>query len=512
MPQSPVLRGLESVMRDSSNEASSRSKQSGNPGALFVVCLGLFFGVVNGSAVAVVLPEIGEDLGIAKGDLPWILSGFLLTYGMAIPFFGRLAERFGARRLFLVGIAVFAIGSGLSAIAVGFGSLLAARTVQALGGAAVPGLGMTLAVRAFPEERRGFVLGVVSATMGLAAAVGPLVAGLISDLASWRWLFALSALAALNVPLGLKFLERNERLRSEPLGLLGGLFFVLAVVGALVFVSKGSQTGWTQTLTLSSGGIAVVAFAAFAWHQRRARAPFIPRSLVTNRGYLLLTLLGFMVTLANLAAQIGYPLLFSAVHDMSTLEIGVALVPVALTTAVAGVLAGRIVDTIGTATPVRVGAALMFVGGIAISTFVGTSMWSVALLATVFAAGFALVNTPLAAAVSLMVEPKDLASALSLNSMMFFVGGSFGTTLFSAIVNRTDQAAASLNPLHGVPGVGFSNAFLALAVPISMAFALSTLLGRAVAQPSEAEADGCENYVHDCQIPWSPELEVETQQ
>lgn len=110
---------------------------AGHPAVLAVVCSALFFGVVNGSAVAVVLPEIGADLNIAAGDLSWVLSGFLLAYGVAIPFYGRLASRFGARRLFLIGIAIFALGSTLSAIANGLETLLA-RTIQAIGGAAVP--------------------------------------------------------------------------------------------------------------------------------------------------------------------------------------------------------------------------------------------------------------------------------------------------------------------------------------------------------------------------------------
>ena len=191
-----------------------------HPGVLLVVCSALFFGVVNGSAVAVVLLEIGADLNIPDGRLSWVPGGFLLTYGVAIPFYGRLASRFGARRLFLIGIATFAVGSGLSALAGGFTALLAARAVQALGGAAVPGLGMTLASRAFPEEQRGLVLGIVSATMGVAAAAGPLGAGVVAEIGNWRYLFAASSLAVLNVPLGLRFLDRGRNRVGPGIGVV----------------------------------------------------------------------------------------------------------------------------------------------------------------------------------------------------------------------------------------------------------------------------------------------------
>jgi DHA2 family metal-tetracycline-proton antiporter-like MFS transporter len=491
-------------------EARSPSPETddrGHPAVLVVVCTALFFGVVNGSAVAVVLPEIGADLNIAAADLSWVLSGFLLTYGVAIPFYGRLANRFGARRLFLIGVGVFALGSALSAIATGLGTLLAARTVQAAGGAAVPGLGMTLASRAFPEQRRGMVLGVASATMGLGAAAGPLGAGIISELADWRYLFGISALSVLIVPLGMRYLDRTETLNDEPLDLAGGALFGLGVAATLFFVTQGSQTGWTDALALTSATVAVIALVTFGVHQRHGATPFIPTSLLANRSYVVLTLLGFVITFANLAAQIGYPFLFNTLHNMSTLDIGIALIPAALTTAVVGVLAGRIVDKTGAAVPVRVGAVLMIAATIGLSSWVGTSPWTVAIIAMAFAAGFALVNTPLAAVVSLLVDPKDLASALSLNTMMFFIGGSFGATLFSSIVIKTGPDADALNPLHSGEGAQFSNAFAALLVPIAIGLALSAVLPSR--RPAKEAADIENNWIPNCQVPWCPELEPE---
>jgi len=457
----------------------------------------------------VVLPEIGADLNIAEGNLSWVLSGFLLTYGVAIPFYGRLANRFGARPLFLIGVGVFAIGSALSAIATGLWTLLAARTVQAAGGAAVPGLGMTLASRAFPESRRGMVLGVVSATMGLGAAAGPLGAGVISEVANWRYLFALSALSALVVPSGLRHLDRNEQLTDEPLDMAGGALFGLGVAAVLIFVTQGSQTGWTDGLTIVSAMVAAVALLGFNQHRRHGPSSFIPASLLANRSYVLLTLLGFVITFANLAVQIGLPFLFNTVHHMSTLDIGIALIPAALATALVGVLAGRIVDSTGAAMPVRVGAVLMIAATVGLSSWAGTSRWTIAIIATVFAAGFALVNTPLAAVVSLLVEPKDLASALSLNTMMFFIGGSFGATLFSSIVIATGPEADALNPLHSGRGAQFSNAFVVLLVPIAIGLALTRVLARRDPSDNASGPDGSEAWTHACQVPWCPELETE---
>ena len=144
-------------------------------GVLLVVCVALFFAVFEASAISVILPDIADDLSVDTGQISWLMTGFLLIYGIAIPFYGRLADRYGARPLFLLGVGVFALGSLLSALAPNFSLLFVARIVQAVGGAAVPGLGMTLASRAYGPESRGTVLGVIAATIGLSGAIGPLL-------------------------------------------------------------------------------------------------------------------------------------------------------------------------------------------------------------------------------------------------------------------------------------------------------------------------------------------------
>ena len=219
----------------------------------------------------------------------------------------------------------------------------------------------------------------------------------------------------------------------------------------------------------------------------------------------MLTMLGFAITSANLGAQIGLPLLFKSLHGMTTFDIGVALVPAAFTTAVVGVLAGRVVDKIGAAVPIRTGAALMIVGAFAVSVWVGTSSTTVVCLAMVLGAGFALVNSPLVTIISRLVDPDDLASALSLNTMMFFVGGSFGTTLFTSIVVNTTPDAGALNPFHSYPGANFSNAFIALVIAIGLT--LSAVLPHGPFDVAETRPDDAARFTCDCQVPWTPELE-----
>ena len=169
--------------------------------------------------------------------------GFLLVYGIAIPLYGRLADRCGARPLFLLGVAVFSAGSLLSALAPTFPLLLAARIVQAIGGAAVPGLGMTLASRAYGPESRGAALGVIAATIGLAGAIGPLLGGALSQAFGWQSIFVLNAAASITIPVGMRILPGDEYRTGGSLDLVGGAALGLLVGGVVLIPTEGARSG-----------------------------------------------------------------------------------------------------------------------------------------------------------------------------------------------------------------------------------------------------------------------------
>ncbi len=477
---------------------------------LAVVCVAQFFGVLNASAVGVVLPTIGEDLSVEPGVLGWLMTGFLLVYAVAIPFYGRLADLFGARRLFLLGVSLFSIGSLLAVFAPTFPLLLFARFVQAIGGAAVPGLGMALASRAYPEERRGAVLGIIGMTIGVGAGVGPLLGGVLSDAFGWQAIFVVTASAAVTVPVGLKVLPTDEEQEAEQLDVVGGLLLALAVSGGLLAVTEGARSGWQTPLVIGGAVSAGLAPIALIVRQRLARFPFIPREFVENSRLLALLGMSFAIMAANLAPLVGLPLLLSGLHDQSPIQIGLILLPGAMLTGVLGLTAGRLVDRIGVLRPMRFGLPLMLVGLLCMSTFADASVLAISGFVAVLGGGFALVNTPIAAAVSLVVRPQRLASALSMNSMLFFLGGSFGTALLIAISIGGNRGSA-LNPLHTGAAVGYSDGFLLLALFVVVALGLSFAVPSQAREPAKEKLTteqrgplGVE-WVADCSVPWTPE-------
>ena len=460
------------------------------------------------NTIAVALPNIANDLSVDTGQLSWLMTGFLLIYGIAIPFYGRLADRYGARPLFLLGVSVFSVGSLLSALAPNFELLLAARIVQAIGGAAVPGLGMTIASRAYGPEARGTVLGVVAATIGLGAAIGPLLGGALSESLGWQSIFFVNTAAAVTIPIGFKILPRGEDRTRGSLDIFGGVALALLVGGALLIPSEGARSGWSSSLVLAGAVIAIIGLVALLARQLTAGSPFIPREFLRSSRYVALVWMSFSVMAANLAILIGLPILLTTFHKLSLLEVGLTMLPGAIATSAFGVLSGRLVDRKGARLPIWIGSPLMLLAVLGLSTYAGSSVWVIATFASVLGAGFGLVNTPLAATVSRIVRIQMLASAMSINSMLFFLGGSLGTAMLIAVVtSQGGDGGSAFNPVHFGEGADFSNAFLLLSLPVVAVMGLSLALPRAQPRtvPVQPEPPAMRNWVANCSMPWMPE-------
>jgi len=468
-----------------STETSTSPIGADSTKVLVAICAATFFGVLNASAVNVVLPQIGRSFEVGPSMLGWVMSIFLLVYGVAIPFYGKLADRYGARKLFIGGVGLFGLGSMLCAIAPSLETLLAARVVQGLGGAAFPGLGMTLASRAVPPEKRGTALGYIAATMGVGAAVGPLIGGIAADFVSWRLLFGASAIALVVIPAAHASLPKEDTNPNAPLDLLGGILLAIGVAAGLYSVAEGSRVGWTLPVIVAAvAGVSAMAFLVY--HQATTENPFLPRELLRSATYRRAVTMAFCATGSYLAILIGMPLFLTHFHGLSPFEIGLVLVPEALLMAVTGVIAGRVVDRIGPRVPTFAGALMLVVVAIGLSTTAGNSLVAAVILGGVLGAGYAMLNTPIAAAISTIVEPKVLASALSLNAMIFFVGGSFGTTAFVAIAEARTTAGAAWNPAHSGAATAFSDAFIVFVVPMVLTGILALTLPKRRAGDSDS--------------------------
>ncbi|MEU8379913.1 MFS transporter [Streptosporangium sp. NPDC048865] len=341
--------------------------------ALGAISLATFMTYLDNNVVNVALPTIQRDLGLSISGLEWIVSGYILVFAGLMLVGGRLADVFGRRRVFLIGLVVFTAASFAAGVATDGGVLIATRAVQGVGAAFLTPTALALLTSTFPDTReRATAVGLWSAVGALALALGPLTGGLISERWHWGWIYLINVpIGAVTLGLGLWAIRTvpRETVRRglDVPGLVTSSLTLFALTYALI---EGAGAGWASPEILGAFGIAAVSALAFVTIERRSREPMIDLSLFRSRvfsgGALSMGLWSFGVfgiyffTALYLQNALGF----------SPVEAGSAFVPMALVMAVSAALAPRLDRALGTARTVAAGLLLMAVSVFGIS-FVG---------------------------------------------------------------------------------------------------------------------------------------------
>lgn len=442
-----------------------------------MVCAASGVAVLNGTMVPVALPVVGRDLSLEPALLGWIVTGYFLMYGIAIPFYGRLADLYGIRRVFAIGVAIFALGSLLCALSQSYQLLITARLLQAAGAAALSGLTPAAISLTHPPDRRGSALGMVGATVGISAAAGPTLGGLITGSLGWHALFGLSTLAGGLAPLALRVLPAGGTETGERLDWPGGLLLGTTIAGVLLALTEGAKNGPDDPLALSAAALAGLTLIGMVLRQRRAENPFLPGALLKNRAYVRLVAMSLGLIGINITIEFALPLVLTDLNGLSPALVGLSLLPAALALAASGPVSGWLVDRVGSPPPIRVGLLVVILSLLALSSFgAGAPVWMISALAVTINAGATLAKIALSTSVSLTANRENLSSGLAIGEMSFLLGASLGTALFSAALGARATAGNSINPLYAGSAVAYSDAFLLLAVPLVAVLLISLTL------------------------------------
>ena len=339
---------------------------AGPPEILVLVCAGVVLASLDLFIVNVALPRIARDLGAANlSELSWVLNGYAIVYASLLVFFGRLADRYRRDRAFLLGVAVFTAASAACAASTSVPMLVAFRLVQAAGAALLTPTSLGLVLASFEPARRQGAVRAWTAVGGLAAAIGPVVGGLLVA-ASWRWVFLV------NVPIGIVALVVGWRRlpevpghaieRPDPLGVV----LVTAGVGLLTFgLVKGPGWGWGSARTGLVLGAAVTLLALFVLHCLRSRAPLVHPELFRSRQFTGASVVAIFFSTAFAAMLLSIVLWEQGVWGWSPLRAGLAIAPGPLMVPLASFLvAGRLIRRFGPALVMSLGS-LVFGAGVA---------------------------------------------------------------------------------------------------------------------------------------------------
>lgn len=444
---------------------------------LGVLISAVFVSVLNSSMVNVLVPVIGSDYGVTEAQVGWVITGFLLTFAIGIPLYGRVADVFSIRRAFTVGLLAFAAGSLLCALAPSLGMLVLGRIVQGAGGAAIPALSSVSVAKILPPGERGSALGLIVSSVGIGAAVGPILGGAVGALAGWHYLFVGTLiLTTALIPAALYVLPDDSPEDARGFDLPGGILLGLAAGLFLFGITRGQVSGFGSAGSWGSFAGSALAALSFSWRIRSAAEPFVSPTLFENRAYVAAVVVGYFCMLANVSALVFVPLLVSEVNGLSPGQAGLVLTPGAVALAIISPLAGRWSDRIGVRPPIFTGLVTMLLSVLSISTFgAGATPVVVSLGMLGVGAGFALANSPNINAAASALGPEEVGAGLGIFNGAFFLGGGTGPAVIGAfLAARKEADAGALNPLYALDAAAYSDAFLALtlALLISLVAAL----------------------------------------
>lgn len=436
---------------------------------MLILTAAVFVSVLNSSMVNVVIPVIQRDFGVSEAQIGWVITGYLLVYAVGIPLYGRVSDIFSLRRAFAFGLLVFAFGSFVCILAPNLPLLVLGRILQAAGGAAIPALSSVSVAKVLPQGERGAALGLIVSSVGIGAAVGPIVGGLVEALAGWHYLFYGTLFLTLALlPGALYVLPDTKPAEDRSFDLPGGVLLGLAAGLFLFGITQGEVAGFGSATSWGSFVGAGLAALGFAGRITSAANPFVSPVLFENRAYVAAVVVGFFSMLTNVTALVFVPLLVSDVNGLSPGAVGLVLTPGAIALAVLSPLAGRLSDTIGVRTPIRAGLAIMLASVLFISTFgAGGSVLTVALGMLGVGTGFALANSPNVNAATAALGPRDVGAGLGIFNGLFFLGGGTGPAVVGAfLASRQDAGMPAMNPLHALDAAPYSDAFFVLAIPL----------------------------------------------
>ncbi|GGW44355.1 MFS transporter [Streptomyces xantholiticus] len=454
------------------NQNQQPGRRPGAVWTLAITSVAGFMAALDNLVVTTALPSIREDLGGALEDLEWTVSAYTLTFAVLLMFGAALGDRFGRRRLFIVGLAVFTGASAAAAFATGIDALIAARAVQGVGAAIMMPLTLTLLTAAVPAARRGAMLGIFSALTGVAVATGPLIGGSLTEHISWQWIFWL------NVPIGLLLLPLarlrlhesyapNARL-DVPGTLLvsGGLF---GIVYALV---NGNSDGWTSTRILFCLIAGTVLLVAFAWHGSVARNPMLPMSLFRSRAFFGINIASLLMFLGMFGSIFLISQFLQGVAGYSPTEAGLRMLPWTGMSLLVAPVAGILSDRIGGRPVVATGLALQAIG-LALFALVlepGVSYAAQLLPALVITGvGMALYFAPAASVVMSSVRSSEQGIASGANNALREVGGALGIAVLGAVfAARGGYESPQAFSDGTVPAVWIGAGVLALAALVAL--------------------------------------------
>ncbi|WP_235779316.1 DHA2 family efflux MFS transporter permease subunit [Sinomonas notoginsengisoli] len=455
--------------------------------ALWALVIGFFMILIDTTIVSVANPAIMRALNADINSVIWVTSAYLLAYAVPLLITGRLGDRFGPKRMYLLGLVVFTLSSLWCGLADSIGSLIAARVVQGLGAAFMTPQTMAVITRIFPPERRGAAMSIWGSTAGVAMLVGPILGGVLVDGFGWEWVFYI------NVPVGIVGFVLAARLvpalathshRFDWLGVaLSGVGMFLLVFG----IQEGQTYSWgTITGPITVWGLIIAGIVVMllfvVWQWRNRAEPLVPLRLFRDRNFSIsnigISTVGFAVTSFGLPTIFYYQL----VRGMTPTQSALMSIPLAVLSGALAPFAGKLVDR-GHAKAMNVGGMLVFAAGLVLYAVLmtpDTPIWALLIPSAVVGIANAGIWGPLATLATRSLPPQLAGAGSGIYNTTRQVGAVLGSAAIAAFMQARLAAELPSSGGHAAPAGEFAAGHL----PVALHAGFSAAMGQSVLLPA----------------------------
>jgi DHA2 family metal-tetracycline-proton antiporter-like MFS transporter len=414
---------LDASTHSSESTGASLDLRKTAPWIIFII----FFGVLNETVFNVSTPKIADQYHLTPSGVSWVLTTFIIFFGIGSVVYGKLSDIYSLKRLIVIGIIVYNVGSILGILCQAwYPVVIAARAIQGAGASAIPALIMVVVAKYFSPDDRGKVFGILNSTVAFAIGIGPVIGGFISANYHWSFLFLIPLFTLISIPFFRKVLP-DEEVREGKVDIPGGSMIGLSIASLVLFLTDPQ---WYYLL------IGVVLMIWFIIHIRRVEQPFIEPSLLSNRLFRSGLIVGFILFCTVMGIMFVMPLMLSGLKGMSTSAIGWVLFPGAISAVVFGPIGGSLADKRGNNFVITIGIVLLALSLLLISSFLGFNTWLVSGAMVLTYIGFSFVQTALASSVSLTLGMHQTGVGMGLFNLVGFISGAVGTAVVGRILDK----------------------------------------------------------------------------
>jgi len=453
-----------------------------------ITSVAVFMATLDNLVVTTALPVIRKDLHATVESLEWTVNAYTLTFAVLLLTGAALGDRFGRRRMFVVGLAIFTVSSAAAALAPSAGALIAARAAQGVGGAIITPLTLTILSAGVPANRRGAFIGAWSGIAGLAVALGPVVGGAVVSGISWHWIFWLNVpIGIVLIPLALRRLDESHGPAAK-LDLQGVALASAGLTGIVWGLVRGNGQGWASAEIVTSLVAGAIVFALFVLWELRVEEPMLPMRFFKNRVFTLANVASLFMFFGMFGSIFLLSQFFQIIQGYSPLGSGVRILPWTIMPLFVAPVAGALSDRIGGHRLMGVGLTLQAagLGTIAAISMPTTPYWQLVAPFAISGIGMAMFWAPVANVVLSEVKPEAQGQASGANNAIRELGGVFGVAVLASVFSsyggyRTPETF--VNGMNAAVAIGAG----VVALGAVAAFAIGKSRVRAQEEPVEAE-------------------------